>query len=225
MNDEDLTPDERSAFASLPRERRPSDLLEERTVGALRAAGLLGARRRRDPRRAWPRAAAAAAVLALMAGSFALGQRVGTRGAAGEAQPPFNAGALAAMGDSARETGGGAASGPVAGSGAGPTAGPTAEPAAGPASGSLATAVDVQRAGSAYIAALARLTAAPAGADTAAALESREVAIATLLGAAQILARLDPRQPVARSLLAGLEPGMRAADDTTQASRRDIVWF
>lgn len=209
MNDDDLTPDERSAFADLPRERRPSDLLEERTVGALRAAGLLGARRRQDPWRVWPRVAAAAAVLALMAGSFALGQLVGTHGATGRAQPPFSAGALAAMGDSAHGTGGGPAGNSVD------------EPAAGP----LATAVDVQRAGSAYIAALARLTAAPAGADTAAALESREVAIATLLGAAQILARLDPRQPVARSLLAGLEPAGPAAADTTQASRRDIVWF
>lgn len=210
MNDEDLTPDERSAFADLPRERRPSDLLEERTVGALRAAGLLGARRRRDPWRAWPSvAAAAAAVLALMAGSFALGQRVGAGGAAAEVRRFASHSASVATGDSAHGTGGGPAGNSVD------------EAAAGP----LATAVDVQRAGSAYIAALARLTAAPAGTDTAAALESREVAIATLLGAAQILARLDPRQPIARSLLAGLEPAGPAAADTTQASRRDIVWF
>lgn len=209
MNDDDLTPDERSAFADLPRERRPSDLLEERTVGALHAAGLLGARRRRDPWLAWPRAAAAAAVLALMAGSFAAGQRVGAGGAAAELRRLASSGALVGRSDGANGTGGGPASDPVGRSPAGP----------------LATAVDVQRAGSAYIAALARLTAAPAGTDTAAALESREVAIATLLGAAQILARLDPRQPIARSLLAGLEKTGPAPADTTQASRRDIVWF
>lgn len=84
MNDRDLTPEEREALAALPRERRPGDLLEERTVRALRAAGVLqpavGEARRRTGGRL---AVAAAAALALMAGSFAAGQWTGSRQTAG----------------------------------------------------------------------------------------------------------------------------------------------
>jgi len=80
MNDENLTPDERRAYANLPRESQPSDLLEERTVQSLRARGLLG-----SPRPAglilttgWM-ATAAAVVCALLLGAFALGQSLGSR--------------------------------------------------------------------------------------------------------------------------------------------------
>jgi hypothetical protein len=41
--DGDLTPEERAAFAALPREREPSRLLEERTVRALRENGTIQA--------------------------------------------------------------------------------------------------------------------------------------------------------------------------------------
>ena len=41
MHDDDLSPDERAAFEALPRERDPGRMLEERTVQALRARGLL----------------------------------------------------------------------------------------------------------------------------------------------------------------------------------------
>jgi len=81
MNDHDLpdelTSEEREAFASLPRERIPPAKLEERVVGALRAEGLLsGATRQRAGaqgfRRSWV-AAAVAAGLALFASGVAVG--------------------------------------------------------------------------------------------------------------------------------------------------------
>jgi len=80
MHDDDLTQRERDALAALPRERRPSDLLEERTVRGLRENGLLAAPARAGMvlRPAW--AAAAAAVFAVMvAGGFLLGQWSGSR--------------------------------------------------------------------------------------------------------------------------------------------------
>jgi hypothetical protein len=63
---------------ALPRELDPGDLLEERTVRALREAGLLG--RRRVIPRAWL-AGAVAASLALFASGLALGQWLGSRNA------------------------------------------------------------------------------------------------------------------------------------------------
>lgn len=81
MHDDDgLTPELRDALRSLPREADPGHLLEERTVRALKARGLVRAPRPRafvfHP--AWT-AAAAAAVVAVFAGGFAIGQWVATR--------------------------------------------------------------------------------------------------------------------------------------------------
>jgi hypothetical protein len=79
MHDDDLTPEERAAFRALPRERQPGELLEERTVRALRARGLLRARRPRPflaP--AWI-TAAAAALIAVFASGFAIGQWIESR--------------------------------------------------------------------------------------------------------------------------------------------------
>jgi hypothetical protein len=71
----DLTPEEQAELAALPRERTPGRLLEERTVKALRARGLL-----REPhRRASWLVASLAASLALFAGGFAAGQWTATR--------------------------------------------------------------------------------------------------------------------------------------------------
>jgi hypothetical protein len=64
---------------ALPRELDAGDLLEERTVRALRAAGLIG--RRRVLTRAWI-AGAAAASIALFASGLAVGQWMGSRNAA-----------------------------------------------------------------------------------------------------------------------------------------------
>ena len=41
MHDDELTPEERAAMESLPRERPPDRALEERIVRALRAQGLI----------------------------------------------------------------------------------------------------------------------------------------------------------------------------------------
>jgi hypothetical protein len=85
-HDHDLTDDERRAFAALDRERDPGRLLEERTVRALRAQGLLqvpvpAAPPHRRVRPAWIGAAAAAAA-AVFLGGMALGQQMGSRAAA-----------------------------------------------------------------------------------------------------------------------------------------------
>ncbi len=83
---DELTPDERRAFAGLPRERIPSAALEERVVGALRAEGLLrGSSETGGPTggrtRPWM-AAAVAAGLALFASGVAVGQWSAGRGMA-----------------------------------------------------------------------------------------------------------------------------------------------
>lgn len=83
---DELSPELREELGSLPRERDPGGLLEERTVRALRARGIL-----HPPRSRWlrPRGAgwkwvptAAAAAVALFAGGFALGQWTGSRAVA-----------------------------------------------------------------------------------------------------------------------------------------------
>ncbi len=80
MNGDELTPSEKKSIESLPRERIPDRRLEKRTVRALRKRGMLGARSgigiTISP--AWA-AVAAAAMIALAAGGFALGQWVGAR--------------------------------------------------------------------------------------------------------------------------------------------------
>jgi len=73
MHDDELTPEERAAMESLPRERDPGSTLEERIVRALRAQGLLEPARIRlmPPVLGW--LAAAAASILLFAGGVALG--------------------------------------------------------------------------------------------------------------------------------------------------------
>ena len=76
MPDDDLTPTERKAFASLETQNPPSRLLEERTVRALKDAGLL----KRKWRFSSPRViAAAAAAAVLYLGVLATGQWLATR--------------------------------------------------------------------------------------------------------------------------------------------------
>lgn len=80
--EDDLTPEERTLFAALPRERDPGRLLEERTVRALRKRGLVQAAAK--PRRVirfhagWMSGAIAAGI-ALFLGGLATGQYLGTR--------------------------------------------------------------------------------------------------------------------------------------------------
>jgi hypothetical protein len=75
MHEDDLRPEERAAMEALPRERHPDRSLEERTVRALRAEGLLrrpAVLRLTPPSFGWLAAAAAAAIVLFM-GGFALG--------------------------------------------------------------------------------------------------------------------------------------------------------
>jgi hypothetical protein len=80
MHENELTPAEREAFAALPRERSPGDLLEQWIVRRLRQRGTLGPARVPGIwlRPCWLTGAAAAAVL-LIGGSFVLGQWMGSR--------------------------------------------------------------------------------------------------------------------------------------------------
>jgi hypothetical protein len=71
-NENELTAAERAAFDSLPRERVPGDLLEERVVGELRRRGLLGSSGHRRLR--FGNALRIAAAIALFAGGVATGR-------------------------------------------------------------------------------------------------------------------------------------------------------
>jgi len=80
MHDDDLTPREKRAFESLQRERKPSDLLEERVVRDLKRRGFLKGKFRDGITLApaWA-AIAAVMVMALIIGSYAIGQWNGSR--------------------------------------------------------------------------------------------------------------------------------------------------
>ncbi len=75
-NDYELTADEQAMFSSLRRELKPSDLLEERVVRALRSEGQFGAPRRPAPRLG--QLIRMAAAIALFAGGVATGRYVMT---------------------------------------------------------------------------------------------------------------------------------------------------
>jgi hypothetical protein len=99
-----LTATEREALAALPRETDPGQLLEERTVRALREKGLLAASRAsglvvappaRSPahgRPWWRSAAAIAAGVVLFAGGMSIGQMLGSRQTAEAFQTVFEEG-------------------------------------------------------------------------------------------------------------------------------------
>jgi len=76
--DTELTAQEAAAFAALPRERNASEMLEQRTVRALRAKGLLG-RGVNHGLRAWIAVAGVAAAAAVFVSGLAVGQWLGTR--------------------------------------------------------------------------------------------------------------------------------------------------
>ena len=72
FNDEEieLTDAERAAFAALPREHAPSDLLEGRVLGELRSRGVLSSSLRRRSRMATLALRSAAAVFLFAAGAL-----------------------------------------------------------------------------------------------------------------------------------------------------------
>jgi hypothetical protein len=76
----ELTPPEKKALETLPRDRMPNAALEDRVVGALRDRGVLVSPRRRVIELTARRITTiVAASLALLAGGFAFGQWVGAR--------------------------------------------------------------------------------------------------------------------------------------------------
>jgi hypothetical protein len=75
MHDDDLSPEDLAALRALSRERDPGEMLEHRTVRALRARNLLRQPERRGFVLSTPwLTAAAAALIAVFAGGFSLGQ-------------------------------------------------------------------------------------------------------------------------------------------------------
>ena len=76
-HDDELTQEERDAFAALPRQHIPPADLEDRVVDALHGQGLLVEQRRRRPQRNWLATAAAAGAVAFFASGMAVGQWMG----------------------------------------------------------------------------------------------------------------------------------------------------
>jgi hypothetical protein len=87
-NDE-LTPDERAAIGALSRQAPPPPGLEDATVAALRARGLLVPPRHGRRRRSIQVAAGLAAAIALFLGGLALGRRGAETGEAAGSGPRF----------------------------------------------------------------------------------------------------------------------------------------
>jgi hypothetical protein len=195
-NDHELTPEERMAFRSLPREADASELLEERVVHALRAEGILRPRGSAYPPPRWLRpwviAGSMAASLALFAGGMALGQWLGTR----STSEVF----LAVREQDASQL-----------------------------------ALQIQEAGSAYVAALAALgelrgpgvgqsgerPLTPQASDFE---QGQEVALRALYGAAYELARLTPEDADVLRVLQILE-ARRNREEGLVNDARNVVWF
>jgi hypothetical protein len=88
------------------------------------------------------------------------------------------------------------------------------------------SALHVQRAGSAYVAALTRLVDAADAADERVVAQAREVALAALWAAAGEVVRLAPDDPVAGQILRGFEQARQ--EEQTGGDRppvRQVIWF
>jgi len=181
--DSTLTPEERAAFAALPKTREPTRLMEERTVTALAEHGLLG-REQQPRRRILAVAVGVAAAAALFVGGIAVGQWLGTRAVANS------------MAVAQHET-------------------------------ALEMASAVQRAGSAYVTALAALSRlADSTANGPAVAQGREAALTALYAAAYELVQLAPDDPIAVAIHDRLEDLRRTQESTNdQQVVRHVVWF
>ena len=162
---------------ALPRELKPSDLLEERTVRALRDAGILG--RRRFLSRAWM-AGVAAAAIALFTSGLALGQWMAQRNAAHMMVAQQNANLQQ-------------------------------------------TAALVEKAGNAYVQAMASLAESQQPRSSADALYARETALTILHQAANQMVRIAPNDPVAVNILQGLDQANTHPSDRRKGRR--VIWF
>jgi hypothetical protein len=86
---DELTPDERAAIGALPREALPPTSLEDATVAALRARGLLAPARSHRRWRGIQMLAGLAAAMALFLGGLLLGRRGSPAAEAGGTGPRF----------------------------------------------------------------------------------------------------------------------------------------
>ena len=162
---------------ALPRELQPSDLLEERTVRALRDAGILG--RRRVITRAWA-AGALAASIALFSSGLALGQWSAARNAERMLVAQQNANLQQ-------------------------------------------TAAIVEKAGNAYVQAMASLAESSQPRTSADALYARETALTILHQAANQMVRIAPNDPVAVNILQGLDQANTRPPERRKGRR--VIWF
>jgi len=188
MHDDELTTEESARMRALPRELDPDDSLEERTVRALRAEGLLRhapAKIVRFPLSPLWLGAAAAACFVLFAGGFFFGSWM-------EARHTTQVVSLMHEQDATR------------------------------------AAALVQQTGSAYVSAMSALASyaeskqqtSPGKATEIA--QGREVAVNALHAAANQLVRIAPEDPLAVSILAGMNKA--AKQDSTGGTDR-LVWF
>lgn len=87
-------------------------------------------------------------------------------------------------------------------------------------------ALQVQQTGSAYVSAMARLTATSDTASPQARQQAREVAQQILRAAADEVIRLSPDDPLASAILAGMDRArQQQARPTPADSTRSLVWF
>jgi hypothetical protein len=171
--DVDLAP----MIDALPRELSPGDLLEERTVRALRDAGLIG--HRRVITRAWIGGAVAASI-ALFSSGLALGQWLGSRNATDMLVAQQNANLQQ-------------------------------------------TAAIVEKAGNAYVQAMASLAESQQPRTSADALYARETALTILHQAANQMVRIAPNDPVAVNILQGLDQANSRPPERRKGRR--VIWF
>lgn len=88
------------------------------------------------------------------------------------------------------------------------------------------SALRVQRAGSAYVAALTQLVEAADSASASEATQAREVALAALWAAANEIVRLAPDDPVTGQILRGFERARQQTGiEDEQPPVRQVIWF
>jgi len=207
----ELTAEEREGFASLPDRAAPSDLLEERVVGALRSRGILGRSGRAGVRSgAGARAAGRGGTAVSLSDGGARGRPGRFRtGTAWWASPWSWAAGVALF------LGGG-----VVGHGVGASTTADAFLAVREQDATL----QVQEAGTAYVSALLALEAMQeADEPSGAAGTAREVASSTLLAAASAYSRLDPDGPLTPMLTTLLEEQMNPR--VGREGRQQTIWF
>jgi hypothetical protein len=204
MDEYDLTPEEKMAFQSLPREAEPSRILEERIVRSLREEGILGHEKAQGSSvtaesgtgrwyRPWMAVASIAASLVLFASGVVMGQWMGSQSTT-QAFIQVREQDAAQLALSIQEAG-------------------SAYVSALAALGELrVSGLEAERAGAG---------ASQAGIDLQ---QGREVALGALYGAASELARMSPGDVDVLRVLEILEE-RRGREEGWGGDDRNVVWF